>query len=100
MWLAPPCGLAGCCGWLGGAGSRRPGTRGSSAVRSTGTSWSPSGLFCTCSSTSYDRTEGERIVSDAAAALHHPAVEPVESPLTPESWGKLGMWIFLAGDAV
>ena len=40
------------------------------------------------------------IVSDAAAALHHPAVEPVESPLTPESWGKLGMWIFLAGDAV
>ena len=39
-------------------------------------------------------------MSDAAAALHHPAVEPVESPLTPESWGKLGMWIFLAGDAV
>jgi heme/copper-type cytochrome/quinol oxidase subunit 3 len=34
------------------------------------------------------------------AALHHPAVEPAESPLTPESWGKLGMWIFLAGDAV
>ena len=28
------------------------------------------------------------------------AVEPAESPLTPESWGKLGMWIFLAGDAV
>src|SRR4029077_18249341 len=23
-----------------------------------------------------------------------------ESPLTPESWGKLGMWIFLAGDAM
>ena len=39
-------------------------------------------------------------MSDAATALHHPAVEPVESPLTPESWGKLGMWIFLAGDAV
>jgi len=39
-------------------------------------------------------------VSDAATALHHPAVEPAESPLTPESWGKLGMWIFLAGDAV
>jgi cytochrome c oxidase subunit 3 len=39
-------------------------------------------------------------VSDAATALHHPAVEPVESPLTPESWGKLGMWIFLAGDAM
>ena len=34
------------------------------------------------------------------AALHHPAVEPAESPLTPESWGKLGMWIFLAGDAM
>ena len=26
--------------------------------------------------------------------------EPAESPLTPESWGKLGMWIFLAGDAM
>jgi heme/copper-type cytochrome/quinol oxidase subunit 3 len=33
------------------------------------------------------------------AAVMHPSVEPVESPLTPESWGKLGMWIFLAGDA-
>ena len=33
------------------------------------------------------------------AAAHH-AVEPAESPLTPESWGKLGMWIFLAGDAM
>jgi heme/copper-type cytochrome/quinol oxidase subunit 3 len=39
-------------------------------------------------------------VSNAAATLHHPAVEPAESPLTPESWGKLGMWIFLAGDAM
>ncbi|MCG8607784.1 heme-copper oxidase subunit III [bacterium] len=28
------------------------------------------------------------------------AVDPAESPLTPESWGKLGMWIFLAGDAM
>jgi len=27
-------------------------------------------------------------------------VEPAESPLTPESWGKLGMWIFLAADAM
>ncbi len=27
-------------------------------------------------------------------------VEPAESPLTPESWGKLGMWVFLAGDAM
>src|SRR5262249_41531405 len=34
------------------------------------------------------------------AAAMHGAVEPAESPLTPESWGKLGMWIFLAGDAV
>ena len=34
------------------------------------------------------------------AATMHPAVEPAETPLTPESWGKLGMWIFLAGDAV
>jgi heme/copper-type cytochrome/quinol oxidase subunit 3 len=33
-------------------------------------------------------------------ATMHPAVEPAETPLTPESWGKLGMWIFLAGDAV
>jgi heme/copper-type cytochrome/quinol oxidase subunit 3 len=36
-------------------------------------------------------------MSQAAA---HSAVEPAETPLTPESWGKLGMWIFLAGDAV
>ena len=34
------------------------------------------------------------------AAMMHPAVEPAESPLTPESWGKLGMWVFLAGDAM
>ena len=27
-------------------------------------------------------------------------VEPAESPLTPESWGKLGMWVFLAADAM
>ncbi|MFQ5881887.1 MAG: heme-copper oxidase subunit III [Candidatus Methylomirabilales bacterium] len=33
-------------------------------------------------------------------AAMHPSVEPAESPLTPESWGKLGMWIFLAGDAM
>src|SRR6266851_4183789 len=33
------------------------------------------------------------------AASMHGAVEPAESPLTPESWGKLGMWIFLAGYA-
>jgi len=36
-----------------------------------------------------------------AAALEHPGdLEPAESPLTPESWGKLGMWVFLAGDAM
>ena len=28
------------------------------------------------------------------------AIEPTESPLTPESWGKLGMWVFLAADAM
>src|SRR2546422_6767873 len=33
-------------------------------------------------------------------AAVHSAVEPAETPLTPDSWGKLGMWIFLAGDAV
>ena len=37
-------------------------------------------------------------MSDAATVAH--AVEPAESPLTPESWGKLGMWSFLAGDAM
>ncbi len=34
------------------------------------------------------------------AAVIHASVEPAESPLTPESWGKLGMWVFLAGDAM
>jgi len=33
-------------------------------------------------------------------AAVHSAVEPAETPLTPDSWGKLGMWIFLVGDAV
>src|SRR5205823_12201229 len=36
---------------------------------------------------------------DMSQAATH-AVEPAETPLTPDSWGKLGMWIFLAGDAV
>jgi heme/copper-type cytochrome/quinol oxidase subunit 3 len=36
----------------------------------------------------------------ADVLVHHAGVEPAESPLTPESWGKLGMWIFLAGDAM
>jgi len=35
-----------------------------------------------------------------AAATQHPLVEPAESPLTPKSWGKLGMWTFLAADAM
>jgi heme/copper-type cytochrome/quinol oxidase subunit 3 len=39
-------------------------------------------------------------VSQAAVAEHHIGIEPAESPLTPESWGKLGMWIFLAADAM
>ena len=34
------------------------------------------------------------------AVTMHPGVEPAESPLTPESWGKLGMWVFLVGDAM
>jgi len=39
-------------------------------------------------------------VSQAAVIEHSSQVEPAESPLTPESWGKLGMWLFLAGDAM
>ena len=39
-------------------------------------------------------------MSTAVATDHHLGVEPAESPLTPESWGKLGMWIFLAADAM
>jgi len=39
-------------------------------------------------------------VSQAAVAEHGFGVEPAESPLTPESWGKLGMWVFLAADAM
>ncbi len=39
-------------------------------------------------------------MSQAAVLDHALQVEPVESPLTPESWGKLGMWLFLAGDAM
>jgi len=35
-----------------------------------------------------------------AAAVMHMGTEPQESPLTPESSGKLGMWLFLAGDAM
>ena len=39
-------------------------------------------------------------MSQAAVLDHALGVEPAESPLTPESWGKLGMWVFLAGDAM
>jgi cytochrome c oxidase subunit 3 len=39
-------------------------------------------------------------VSQAAVLEHAVGPEPAESPLTPESWGKLGMWLFLAGDAM
>lgn len=39
-------------------------------------------------------------MTSVAVAEHHLEVEPAESPLTPESWGKLGMWIFLAADAM
>jgi cytochrome c oxidase subunit 3 len=39
-------------------------------------------------------------VSTAAAIPEHHILEPAESPLTPESWGKLGMWVFLAADAM
>ncbi len=31
---------------------------------------------------------------------HEMAAEPVQSPLTPDSMGKLGMWVFLAADAM
>ena len=37
-------------------------------------------------------------MSEAVAV--HEGAEPAETPLTPESWGKLGMWLFLAGDAM
>ena len=37
-------------------------------------------------------------MSDVAAM--HVGTQANESPLTPESWGKLGMWLFLAGDAM
>ncbi len=40
-------------------------------------------------------------MSEAAAVLQSQVdVQPAETPLTPESWGKLGMWVFLAGDAM
>lgn len=35
-----------------------------------------------------------------AAVPGHAEADTYESPLTPESWSKLGMWVFLAGDAM
>src|SRR5262249_30674093 len=46
------------------------------------------------------RPRGELSVRTAPAIPQHHLHEPAESPLTPESWGKLGMWIFLAADAM
>jgi len=37
-------------------------------------------------------------LSQTASAEH--IVDLAETPLTPESWGKTGMWLFLAGDAM
>ncbi len=37
-------------------------------------------------------------MSEAVAS--HAEAEAYESPITPESWGKMGMWVFLAGDAM
>jgi len=37
-------------------------------------------------------------MSEAVAV--HGVAETNETPLTPENWGKLGMWLFLAGDAM
>jgi cytochrome c oxidase subunit 3 len=40
-------------------------------------------------------------IDQHAHAAHAAAqVDLAESPLTPESWGKLGMWVFLAADAM
>lgn len=37
-------------------------------------------------------------MNQTASAEH--IVDLAETPLTPESWGKTGMWLFLAGDAM
>jgi heme/copper-type cytochrome/quinol oxidase subunit 3 len=37
-------------------------------------------------------------LNPAANAEH--TIELAKTSLTPENWGKLGMWIFLAGDAM
>jgi cytochrome c oxidase subunit III len=42
-------------------------------------------------------SQAAAVDTHAHEAIHH---DPAESPLTPESWGKLGMWIFLAADAM
>src|SRR5262249_46371986 len=38
------------------------------------------------------------MMSEAVAM--HSAADATETPLTPENWGKLGMWLFLAADAM
>ncbi len=45
------------------------------------------------------RDERGRDSRPPSASLQ-PAVEPVQSPLNPDSMGKLGMWLFLAADAM
>src|SRR2546428_10576779 len=70
--------------------------------------WRGRGLYSTSGSTCSERgrhpgaqrprhAQGDDMSPSASV---HSAIEPAETPLTPESWGKLGMWIFLAGDAV
>src|SRR5437899_10780095 len=46
------------------------------------------------------RGDGRSTHVSHAAVAHEHVLEPTESPLTPERWGKLGMWIFLCADAM
>src|SRR5947208_212262 len=46
------------------------------------------------------RGDGRSTDVSHAAVAHEHVLEPTETPLTPESWGKLGMWIFLCADAM
>src|SRR5439155_25706007 len=77
-------------------------------ARCSGTSWSGCGRSSTSRSTCSEwcrepraqRSRHDQGDDMSPSASVHSAVEPAETPLTPDSWGKLGMWIFLAGDAV
>src|SRR5256885_14065499 len=77
-------------------------------ARCSGPSWSGWRRSSTSRSTCSERcrepgAQGPRHAQGddmSPSASVHSAIEPAETPLTPESWGKLGMWIFLAGDAV